>query len=168
MKVFAFMLAPFPLLWCWHQPVHSAHPCSFWLLRGSLVLYWDSKWCQQRGRREGQSSLKARRAAATVSPPAAGQFPVEQAVRWGYGAQPGLWRRARQQDTCSGSLGTVFSRLHLSFCSAGFYTRELVFVLEYSMLGTVCTARCGGAPVIWTQKAREHQMTALKQNKPLR
>lgn len=66
-EIFAFMLVLSPLLWCWHYSVHSAHPCSFWLHREPLVLYWESKWCQHCGRREGQSSLKGRRAVGTVS-----------------------------------------------------------------------------------------------------
>lgn len=51
-KVSAFMLVPSPLPWYWHHSVHSAHPCIFWLCRESLVLYWESKWCQLCGRRE--------------------------------------------------------------------------------------------------------------------
>lgn len=57
-KVFALMLLPSPLLSYWHYSIHSAHPCSFWLHRESLVLYWESKWCQHCGRREAQSSQK--------------------------------------------------------------------------------------------------------------
>lgn len=171
-KVFAFMLVLSPLLWCWHHSVRSAHPCSFWLHRESLVLCWESKWCQHCGRREGQNSLKARRVAGTVSWPAAANSPWSRqpagagAMGHSLGSGGGWAGRVQHlqwgfsHHLCHDCIRPSYYKIH--FYRIEYNIRELIFTLEYRVISSLCTVSCSAAQISWTQNVRNHQIATTK------